>query len=115
MGIGGKVLAVTILALLAGGADAADVWHTSTIKWIYPQANGSAVITFTDQSPSCTNTNTYKYHLLSVGTNGVTAEGFQIIYAAALAAAASGLTITINFDDSTTACSINRLYVRYDS
>ena len=96
----------------ASTAPAADLWHTSTIRWVYPLPNGGVILVFTDDAPTCTNSG--NYHYMEVGQNGMTEPGLKNLYAAALAAAAGGKTVSINFDDSTAQCYINRLYVRYD-
>lgn len=102
-----------MLALLVTytNANAADNWQTSTIKSVYPLGSGTSfVIVLVNPTTSCTNAS--NYHYVQVGQNGITAEGMKMLYAAALAAHLSGRSITINFDDSTNNCFINRLYVR---
>ena len=109
-----KLLCCLVILALAVDSQAANVWHVSTIKSIYPQGNGTTVVLIFDtDSPSCANANTPNYYYIAVGQNGVTAEGLRNMYAAALAAAAAGLSVTINFDDGTTGCYINRLLVAY--
>ena len=92
-------------------AGATEVWHTSTIKWIYPHGQGRVVLTFNDSAPTCTHVSSF--HLIEIGVNGVTEVGFRNMYAAALAAAAGGQTVSIKFDDTASLCVINSLYVRY--
>jgi hypothetical protein len=69
---------------------------------------------FHTDSSACTNANNPNYHYLIVGQNGMTADGLDRIYAAALAAAAAGKVVQAAFDDSTSNCYINRLSVIYD-
>jgi hypothetical protein len=90
---------------------AAEVWHTSTVQWVYPLSNGNFVIGFDTSSSACTNPNAPKYMYVAVGQNGVDAEGAKKMYAAALTALAAGKTLTVAFDDATTACYVNRLLV----
>jgi hypothetical protein len=105
-------ITVTLLTLsVAGLALAADTWHTSTIRYVYPQAAGSVVITFDDESQACTSGSNPKYYHIRVGENGVTQEGLEVLYAAALAAHLSGRSVQINFDSSSSYCWINRLRV----
>lgn len=91
-------------------AFAANVWHTSKIKTIYPVSDGDFIIIFKSTS-QCTDRN--QYHRVFVGSNGIDAEGSNKLYSAALAAAAMGKTVSINFDDSSSNCFINRMKVNY--
>jgi hypothetical protein len=92
-------------------ARAADVWHISTIKYVYPQGDGSFVLIFETNAPACSNPNAFKYHHVTPTQNGVNKEGAKKIYAAALMAKAAALPVQINFSDSTISCYINRLTV----
>ena len=107
------VFSILLLTLTAHEpvASATEVWHTSTIKWIYPHGEGRVVLTFYDNAPTCTNASSY--HLIEIGVNGVTEVGFRTMYAAVLAAAAGGQTVSIKFDDTAHLCVINSLFVRY--
>jgi len=73
-------------------------------------SNGNFAVIFRNPS-SCPDKN--QYHHVSVGNNGVNAQGAEKMFSAALAAAAMGKTISINFDNSTNYCFINRLKVNY--
>ena len=110
------IYSVLLLALVGtvSPAPAADVWHGSTIATIYPYDDGSFVITFDVDAPTCTNGNSPKYHLVSAGVNGVNEAGLKNMLAVALAAAAGGHTLSINFNDASTGCPINRLIVNYN-
>lgn len=99
------------LFLTFANVNAAENWHTSAIKNVYPVGTGTSFVLVL-QNPTSSCTNASNYHYVWVGQNGVTAEGMKMPYAAALAAHISGRSITINFDDSTNNCFINRLYVR---
>lgn len=87
----------------------AGLWHTAKIKNVYPQADGNFVLILYADHSSCTNANSPDYYYVSVGQNGVTQEGANKMYAAALAAAISGKSVTFNFDENSSTCSINRL------
>ena len=110
--------AVTMMLLPAvlaiSTASAAPTWHTSTINAVYPQANGEVVIVFNEDAPTCTNASRPKYHYVRVGENGMTQEGVKMIMSAALSAAALGKPVTINFDNASTGCFVNRLWVSFD-
>ena len=110
------VCGAMLLATLGASttAHAAEVWVASVIKAVYPQANGSAVLTFQSDMPNCTSPANPKYYVLMVGQNGVTAEGFKNILASALAAAAAGKQVQVAFDDSTSNCFVNRLYAIFN-
>jgi len=108
-----KQLSIMIATgLISSGAMAADVWHTSTIKTIYPNGNGSWIITLDSDSSSCGNTENPKRYAVATSQNGVTDDGNKKMYAAALMAKAMESTVTIIFSDSTTDCLINRLIVQ---
>jgi|GEM_PF-2034934 len=97
----------------SSAAQAADVWHTAQVKYVYPQANGDFVITFKTDSPQCSSTGNPKYHYVKKGINGVTQEGLLMMYSAAMNAGSYGKTLTINYSDASAECAINRLAVNY--
>jgi hypothetical protein len=97
----------------AGHVAATDRSHTSKIRYVYPLSDGNFVVTFLADDSYCTNGSSPKYYLVSVGSNSVTADGAEKMFAAALAAAAQGVTVVIVYDDSTTNCYINRLIAVY--
>ena len=103
-----------IACLFAESAFADPVWHSSRIRYVYPLAEGDFVITFVEDAPTCQNTSSPKYHYVRVGENGVTQEGLRGMLSAALTAGAANLPVTINFDDSTSGCFINRLLVVFN-
>lgn len=110
----GKCLSMLTLIVAFGYsniATSAEVIHLSTIKMLYPLADGSFVLIFNADSPSCPNAITPKYYYVSVGNNGVTLEGSKKMYAAAALAMAMNKQVNIAFDNATSSCFINRLTV----
>lgn len=105
------IIAGICLTAFSCASLAAEVWHTSTIKYVYPQADNTFVLIFDTNAPACTSTATNKYHLVAPSQNGMTDEGAKKIYAAALLAMATDKAVQFAFDDSTTSCYINRLMV----
>ena len=114
--IGKKLLAFLVIffsAVAPISARANDVWHSSNIEKIYPQGDGSFVLTFITDAPACSNVNQPKYHYIRAGYNNVDQEGVDKMYSAALTAATLGKKINFNFDDSTDKCFINRLSISF--
>jgi hypothetical protein len=86
--------------------------HTSTLKFVYPLANGDFVIGFDAESAFCTSASTpNKYYGVYVGQNGVAAAGASKMFAAALLALSTRQSVSIAFDDATANCYVNRLTV----
>ena len=110
-----KLHIVLLFALGTYASDAIANWHTSTVAQVYPLANGNVILVFSNDDPACQYPNSPHYYLLAVGQFSVTEAGLRNMYAAALAAAASGHTVTVFFDDSSASCPINRLIVNYNS
>ena len=110
-----KLHLALLLTLTVYASNAAANWHTSTIDKVYPVASGDVILVFSNDDPACQYPNSPHYYLLAVGQFGVTADGFKNMYAAALAAAAGGHTVTIFFDDGSASCPINRLHVNFGS
>lgn len=105
-------LTIIVAICLSPAANAVESWHTSTIRWIYPQASGDFIVVFDTNAPDCPNTNTSnKYHYVVVNQNGMTEEGAKKIYAAAMMALAMDKTVYAVFDNATASCYINRLVV----
>ena len=100
-----------ILFLCSMSAYSQQLWHSGELERVYPQANGSFVITFKTSHPSCTNQSNPKYHYVRAGENGVTPEGVQNMLSVALAAFMANKELTIKFDDSANGCFINRLLI----
>ncbi|WNZ54680.1 response regulator receiver protein [Microbulbifer sp. MKSA007] len=108
-----RLNAFIFLIVFSFPAVAEEVWFTSTITKVYPHGDGRFVVTFDDDSSACINGNDPKHHWVVLGENGVTQQGLKLMFSAALAGAAAGKEVTINFDDSTNWCYISRLFVRY--
>lgn len=107
-----QTLAVAILLpCLAPVLEAADVWHTSTLKAIYPLADGNYILSFTNDASGCTSTSSPKFHYVFVDENGMSAEASKKIYAAALLAYSLGQPVSIAYNDATSNCFVNRLYL----
>lgn len=105
-----KAISYVLLTSFTTAVFAAPNWHTSTLHAVYPMADGSFILLFNTNAAACTNPNApYKYHYVKVDQNGMTEAGAQKIYAAALMALAAGKTVTINFDDASDGCYVNRL------
>lgn len=100
--------------LFAMNSLAEGKWHNSTIKRVYPTADGGFVLTFTNSSPDCPANSAEKYHYVKDGNNGMTKEGANKIYSLALAAAAQDIPVNFYFDNGTADCFINRMYVDFD-
>lgn len=89
-------------------------WHESEIRRIYPTADGGFVLTFKGNAQECAHSNAEKYHYVLDGHAGMTKDGANKMYALALSAAAMGKKVSINYDDSTPDCYINRMFVLYE-
>jgi hypothetical protein len=102
------------LAMLAATSTSAwaETWHTARIKSVYPLANGSVVLIFVEDAPACPGSVPGKYHYISVGENGVTAEGVKMLMATALVALAMDKTVSVAFAEGSSGCYINRLITR---
>lgn len=109
-----KLLGLVFILFGASSIWAADKWHGSQIKWIYPVSSGTFILTFKTENSACPATGSPKYHHVTVGENGVTKEGADRIYALVLSAAAQKQVLNVNFSDSTAYCFINRAYVAYE-
>lgn len=103
------MIALIAPIVVSTSAMAAESWHTSTIKKVYPQANGTFIVVFDTNASDCPNTNLDKYHYVSPTQNGMTEEGAKKIYAAALLALAMDKTVQVAFDNATSSCHINRM------
>jgi len=101
------------LIILASSSLNAATWFTGSIDRVYPLANGNFVIIFKEDSPACTSINASKYHYVNSGNNGLTPEGLDKIYSLALTAATTGKKLSINFDETESACYVNRAYISF--
>jgi hypothetical protein len=100
-----------LMTVLATRVDAVEAWHTSTVRQVYPLAEGAFVLTFATESASCTSASSPKYYYVAAGQNGVTADGLRNMLAVALTAFAMGRPVSIAFESATSACYINRLSI----
>ncbi|MET1256384.1 hypothetical protein [Aliikangiella maris] len=101
---------VLIFFMLAISLNAsADKWHTDTIKMIYPLADGGFVLTFATFPTECTNGS--KYFYTEIGQRSMTIEGANKIYSLAMMAMSTGKKLSINYDENSSSCYINRAYV----
>ena len=108
-----NLFAIIFIFLSTTAHAVTNVWHTSTIKYIYPLADGSFVVTFNTNSSSCSGGVSNKYHYVRTGNNSVNQEGVDKMYSLFLTAATSGRKVTISFDSSSTQCWINRAYIDF--
>ncbi|MCG7534892.1 hypothetical protein [Pseudoalteromonas sp. OOF1S-7] len=104
-----------VLAASSFAASASAKWHNSKIDTLYPLSKGGFVIAFETNAPDCSQAVNIsnKYHYVEVDQNGMTQEGANKIYSLALMAAASGKSLTVNYDSATDKCYINRAYVKF--
>lgn len=107
----GALIRIAALVLVTATASA-EHWHGSTVNWIYPQADGSVVITFNTSDAYCQNPASPKYYTIKVGQYGVTQEGLKNMLATALLAKSTGATLNIAFTEVGTECWINRLFIQ---
>ena len=93
-------------------AISAEQWVEGTLKFVYPQPDGSFVISFEGAQPaSCISGANPKYFEVKAGQFGVNGDGVKAMLATALTAHASGKVIQLAFDDSTAYCYVNRLRI----
>jgi len=104
-------LALFLLAIESFAAEAAEVWHTAYLKRVYPTADGSVRLSFVTDHATCTNADSPKVYYITVGQNGVTADGLRAMHSTALTAFAMERQVSIAFDNATANCYINRLIV----
>ena len=64
-----------------------DTWHTARIKQIYPQANGAFVLILDSDHANCNSPSTPDNYHVYPNYNGMTVDGAEKIYSAALLAA----------------------------
>src|SRR5262245_32596258 len=103
-------IGVPLFLLFSTASQAVERQHQSTLKFVYPLANGDFVLGFDVDAPQCSAPSP-KYMYAAVGQNGMTAEGAKKLYAAALTGFAAGRLVSIAYDDSSAYCYINRLSV----
>jgi len=104
-------IAAVAAATFSIPASAAEEWASSNVKFVYPLSNGGFVIGLVDSPAGCTNANNPKYLYVAVGSNGVTQDGAKMMLSVALTGFAAGKRVSVNFDNSTPNCYVNRLLV----
>jgi hypothetical protein len=103
-----KFLSVFFIFIISLNVSA-DKWHSDNITMIYPQANGSFVLTFTAPPTDCTNGS--KYFYTEIGQRNMTIEGANKIYSLAMMAISMGKKLSVNYDENSNGCYINRAYI----
>lgn len=106
-----KIFATLIILLISSQAFSDYTWHSSEIRRIYPQANGSFIVTFVNPSPDCSRSD--NYHYISTDAGGVTQEGINSMLSVVLSAAAMGKVVNAYFDRDSNTCPISRLHVEF--
>ncbi len=85
--------------------------HVSRVKIVYPLSNGAFVLVFVVDPPTCASASTPKCVYVTPGSNGVNMDGAKNMLATALTAFAMDKNLGVAFDDASTQCFINRLWV----
>ncbi len=106
-----SIVLAAVAASFSNATPAAEEWATSNVKFVYPLSNGGFVIGLVDSPSGCTNANNPKYLYVGVGSNGVTQDGAKMMLGTALTGFAAGKKVSVNFDNSTPNCYVNRLLV----
>jgi hypothetical protein len=106
-----SLLGAFVLMFLSVSVHAAEAWHTSRVRMVYPLGDGQFVLTLAVDATACLSQNQPKYYYITVGQNGVNAEGAKRMYAAALLALAQDLPVTFAFQTDSSGCYINRMAV----
>jgi len=110
----GVQLACMLMLFAAFSANAAT-WHTAKITIIYQLADGRYVLQFDSDSSVCTSNSDPDYYYVAVGYNSVTQEAHKNMLSLAMTAAAVGANVTINYDETSAGCEVNRLFVNFAS
>lgn len=108
-----SILIILTLLLTVNTAHAANVWHKSQIKRVYPLADGGFVLTFKVQSPNCGAPDHENYFYVSENQQGVTKEAIQNYLSVALVAATTNKVLNVYFDPDSQHCYVNRMYIMY--
>jgi len=103
-----RVLFFALLTIACSNSYAAIAYVQSTVKSVYPQADGSFIIVLTNDTSSCPATSP-KYFFVAPGQNGMTVDGSKAMLATTLTAFALGSSLALAFDDATTNCYVNRI------
>jgi hypothetical protein len=108
----GLLLGAALYVGTVPGAFAAEQWAEGYLMHVYPEADGSFILTFQGTQPGgCTNTANPKYFEVKAGQYGVNADGVKAMLATALTAHVSGKWVQLAFDDSSSNCYVNRLRI----
>ncbi|MEM5479473.1 hypothetical protein WNY97_06525 [Pseudoalteromonas fuliginea] len=108
-----KKYLIIFAAFISLNLIAAPTWHTAKVEKVYPLADGGLVLTFNTDNATCKNDSNPKYYYVLEGKNGVTKEAIANFMSVALFAGSSNKALTINFDNESTSCDINRLFVKF--
>ncbi|CAM4145528.1 hypothetical protein [Pseudoalteromonas ostreae] len=108
-----KKLLVIFTAFISLNLTAAPTWHTAKADSVYPLANGGFILTFKADNATCKNNSNPKYYYVSEGKNGVTQAAIANFLSVALVAGSSDKELTISFDNESTTCDINRLFIKF--
>jgi hypothetical protein len=106
------IAAICGLALVVEPAYSYPQSFIANVASVYPQGDGSVILTFTQDSQSCSASGNPKYFTVMSGQNGVASDGVKNILATALTALALGKPVSVVFDDATPSCYINRIAVQ---
>ena len=90
----------------------ADTWYSAQVRWVYPTSNGDVIIRFAETTPLCTNTSNYFY--IRVNEAGVTQHALNNMLSVSLTAASMGKALSVNFDETSQNCFVNRLYAVFN-
>jgi hypothetical protein len=96
---------------MANTANATEQWVTDNVKFVYPQADGSFIISFVNPQPICTSTASPQYFTVQAGHNDMTTDGVKGLMASSLAALIAGKQIQLALEAATNECYVNRLSI----
>ncbi len=103
------LMAISLASFHTQAAD--NKWFTSTVKTLYPYADGSFVIVFDNINEGCTGKD--KYHRVKAGQNGVSPAAIELMFSTVLSAGTLGKKLSVVYDASTSGCYINRMNIKY--
>lgn len=110
-----KLFFLILLTLFVSNVNATARWHTAIVQTVYPHSNGDFVIIFDKDSSYCSNSATgNKYYYVSAGQNRVNRKGVKSMLSTALTAATTKNRLSINFDDATEKCFVNRMKLSFE-
>ena len=92
-------------------SDSTYTWHEGKVDRIYPQKDGNFIITFKNDSSSCINASSPKYHYVTEGIEGVNRAGVNAMLSVAMAAGMADKNLKVYFNKISTTCNISKLYV----